>query len=403
MSIVPIDGGVCASLGFESASASAGIKNPENKRLDCALVVSRNKANVAGTFTTNRVKAAPVWWCQQICERGEAQAVFINSGNANACTGEQGKKDVEQTAEELASLLKIGKECVLVMSTGVIGVPLPMDRIKKGIQECLKSLSSENHLNSARAIMTTDTVPKEYAVAVQLSNGIVRIGGMAKGAGMICPNMATMLCVLTTDAWIDKGQLKRLLLNAVQKSFNCIAVDNDMSTNDSVILMANGASEITIQPGSEDEKLFFEGLQQVCIRLARNIVSDGEGATKLVEIRITGADTEDNAKKIAKSIAVSQLCKTAFFGGDPNWGRILCAIGYSGVPVESERIKLWIGDILVFEEGLPARYDEKEVAEVMRNKEFTIQAFLGMGSEEIYYWTSDLSYDYVKINADYRT
>ncbi|MGC8739435.1 MAG: bifunctional glutamate N-acetyltransferase/amino-acid acetyltransferase ArgJ [Candidatus Hydrogenedens sp.] len=403
MSIVPIDGGVCASLGFESSSASAGIKNPENKRLDCALVMSLNKATVAGTFTTNRVKAAPVLWCQRVCEQGEAQAVFINSGNANACTGERGLNDVEQIAEEVASLLKIDKTHVLVMSTGVIGVPLPMDRVKKGVHECAKSLSPENHLNSAKAIMTTDTVPKEYAVAVQLSKGIVRIGGMAKGAGMICPNMATMLSVVTTDAGISSEHLKKLLLRAVQESFNCIAVDNDMSTNDSVVLLANGASSITIQSGTEDEELFYKGLLQVCERLARNIVADGEGATKFVEIKISEADTIDNARKIAKSIAVSQLCKTAFFGGDPNWGRILCAIGYSGVPVEPEKIKLWIGDTLVFEKGLPADYDEKRVAEVMKNKEFVIRANLGMGSEEICYWTSDLSYDYVKINADYRT
>jgi len=204
MNIVPIDGGICASLGFESSAASAGIKNPENKRLDCALVFSKDKATVAGTFTTNRVKAAPVLWCQRICAKGEAQAVFINSGNANACTGERGLNDVEKIAEEVATLLKIDKTQVLVMSTGVIGVPLPMDRIKKGVNECVKSLSSENHLNSAKAIMTTDTVPKEYAVAVQLSEGIVRIGGMAKGAGMICPNMATMLSVITTDAGITK-------------------------------------------------------------------------------------------------------------------------------------------------------------------------------------------------------
>ncbi len=403
MSIVPIDGGVCASLGFESSAASAGIKNPENKRLDCALVFSKDKATIAGTFTTNRVKAAPVLWCQRLCSQGEAHAVFINSGNANACTGERGLNDVEQTAEEIATLLKIDKTHVLVMSTGVIGVPLPMDRIKKGVHECVKSLSSENHLNSAKAIMTTDTVPKEYAVAVQLSRGIVRVGGMAKGAGMICPNMATMLSVITTDAGIAKEKLRELLLRAVQKSFNCIAVDNDMSTNDSVILLANGASGIAIQSGTQDEELFYQGLLQVCVWLARNIVADGEGATKFVEIKITGADTVDNARKIAKSIAVSQLCKTAFFGGDPNWGRILCAIGYSGVPVEPEKVKLWIGNILVFEKGLPANYDEKEVAEIMKNKEFVIHADIGMGSEEICYWTSDLSYDYVKINADYRT
>jgi len=403
MNIVPIDGGVCASLGFESAAASAGIKNSEKKRLDCALVVSKRKASVAGSFTTNRVKAAPVLWCQKVCGQGEAQAVFINSGNANACTGEQGVKDVEATAEKLAEELNISKEHALIMSTGVIGVPMPMDRIKKGVQECAKSLSAENHLNSAKAIMTTDTVPKEYAVEVKLSKGVVHIGGMAKGAGMICPNMATMLSIITTDAEIPSEQLKECLQKAVQSSFNCIAIDNDMSTNDSVVVLANGFSEIFIEPDSEDEEVFSSGLNQVCIWLARSIVADGEGATKMVEIKVTGSDTEENARKVAKAIAVSQLCKTAFFGGDPNWGRILCAAGYSGAPIQSEKIKLWIGDTMVFEKGLPTSYEEREVAKVMKDKEFTIHVDLGMGVKEICYWTSDLSYDYIKINADYRT
>ncbi len=403
MHIVPIDGGVCASLGFESSAVSAGIKNPEQKRLDCALVVSKSDAHVAGTFTTNRVKAEPVLWCQKVCENGVARAVFINSGNANACTGKQGKRDVETIAEQLASLLHLPKEHILVMSTGVIGVPLPMDRIRKGIEECVRSLSVENHLNSAKAIMTTDTVPKEYAVAVQLSKGIVHIGGMAKGAGMICPNMATMLSVITTDAKISQQQLKSLLLRAVNKSFNCISVDNDMSTNDSVVLLANGASSISVEEGSEDETIFYNGLLQVCVWLARSIVLDGEGATKIVEVNVMGADTEENARKVAKAVSVSQLCKTAFFGGDPNWGRILCAVGYSGVPVIPEKIVLWIGDVKVFEQGLPAQYEETMVAEIMKNKEFSVCIDLGLGTEEVCYWTSDLSYDYVKINADYRT
>lgn len=403
MNIVSTDGGVCVSLGFESAAAAAGIKNPESKRLDCALVFSKNKAKVAGTFTTNRIKSAPVLWCQKVCEQGEAHAVFINSGNANACTGEQGLKDVEATAEALANELNISKENVLIMSTGVIGVPLPIDRIKKGVKECAKSLSIENHLNSAKAIMTTDTVPKEYAVEIQLSKGVVHIGGMAKGAGMICPNMATLLSVITTDADIPGERLKKCLQKAVQNSFNCISVDNDMSTNDSVVVLANGLSEIFIEPDSEDEQIFCCGLNQVCIQLARSIVADGEGATKLVDIKVTGSDTEESARKVAKSIAVSQLCKTAFFGGDPNWGRILCAAGYSGVPIQPEKIKLWIGENVVFENGLPTNYEEREVAKVMKNKEFTIHVDLGMGTKEICYWTSDLSYDYVKINADYRT
>ncbi|MCX8066134.1 MAG: bifunctional glutamate N-acetyltransferase/amino-acid acetyltransferase ArgJ [Candidatus Hydrogenedentes bacterium] len=403
MHIVPIDGGVCASLGFESSAVSAGIKNQETSRLDCALVVSREKAVVGGVFTTNMVKAAPVIWCKKVCERGIAQAVFINSGNANACTGEKGLIDVESTAKEVARLLKISEEEVLVLSTGVIGVPLPMERILKGVNECVKWLSPEHHLNCARAIMTTDTVPKEYAVAMQTNKGVVRIGGMAKGAGMICPNMATMLSVITTDAKISKSFLQSALSSVVSNTFNCIAVDNDMSTNDSVVVLANGMSGIDIELNEEDKEVFLHALYLVCERLAKSIVRDGEGATKFVEIEVVGAKSRDEAKRVAKSVAVSQLCKTAFFGGDPNWGRIVCAVGYSGVPVDPNKVSLWIADIKVFEKGVPTVYEEELVANAMKNKEIRIKVDLGMGGEKVVFWTSDLSYDYVKINANYRT
>lgn len=403
MNIVPVDGGVCASIGFESSAVSAGIKNPEDKRLDCALVVSRNYAVAAGAFTTNRVKAAPVVWCQKVCEKGKARAVFINSGNANACTGEKGLRDVQEIAKELSRLLKIPEDEILILSTGVIGVPLPMDRILKGVSECVKWLAPENHLNSAKAIMTTDTVPKEYAVAVQTSKGVVHIGGMAKGAGMICPNMATMLCVLTTDAEVTPEFLRASLRMAVAESFNCIAVDNDMSTNDSVVILANGMSGIDVSIDEQDSVYFVNALSQVCERLAKCIVRDGEGATKFVEVEVLGAKDKEDAKRVAKSVATSQLCKTAFFGGDPNWGRIVCAVGYSGVAVEPDKITLWINDIKLFERGLPAEYDEKTVAEIMKGKEFVIRVDLGMGTSGVKFWTTDLSYDYVKINADYRT
>ncbi len=403
MNIVPIDGGVCASVGFESSAVSAGIKNPESKRLDCALVVSRSESFTAGVFTTNRVKAAPVLWCQKVCEKGKARAVFINSGNANACTGERGLKDVEDTARELGRLLKVPEDEILILSTGVIGVPLPMDRILKGVNECVRWLSPENHLNSAMAIMTTDTVPKEYAVAVQMTKGVIHIGGMAKGAGMICPNMATMLCVLTTDAKVNSGFLKSSLANAVANTFNCIAVDNDMSTNDSVVILANGMSGIDVSLDQQDSITFMNALAHVCERLAKSIVKDGEGATKFVEIEVLGARSIEEAKKVAKTIATSQLCKTAFFGGDPNWGRIVCAVGYSGVPVEPENVSLWINDVKLFANGLPAEYEEKVVAEAMKEKEFIVKVDLGMGNYSTKFWTTDLSYDYVKINADYRT
>lgn len=401
--IVPIDGGVCASLEFEAGVASAGIKNINEKRLDCTLLVSKREAVVSGVFTTNRVKAHPVHWCQKVCNIGVARAVFANSGNANACTGEQGAQDVEEIAREVSNVLGISKQAVLVLSTGVIGVPLPMDRIKKGIYECARTITPENHLHSARAIMTTDTVPKEYAVAVQLSKGIIHIGGMAKGAGMICPNMATMLAVLTTDASIEKKYLDILLSEAVNRSFNCISVDNDMSTNDSVIVLANGASGIRVEPNTEDGIAFQEAFLQVCQRLAKSIVYDGEGATKFVEIGVKGAKTEADAKTVAKTIANSQLCKTAFFGGDPNWGRIVCAVGYSGVEIDINKLSVSIGNIKVFDKGIPTDYEESAVSEIMKKREFTVWVDLGIGHAESFYWTSDLSYDYVKINADYRT
>lgn len=402
----PVDGGVCAPRGFRAGTAAAGVKTPGSSRLDCALVFSDTPARIAGVFTTNQVKAAPVQWSEGVCIRGAARAVFINSGNANACTGAQGIEDAQAAAEQIALALDVPVTEVAVLSTGVIGVPLPMDRISEGIAHCAASLTAgpEPGDAAARAIMTTDTVPKSVAREVELSSGTVRIGGMAKGAGMIAPNMATMLGVLTTDAALEEEDLRALLRGCVEKSFNCICVDNDQSTNDAVLLMANGAAgHPPLRKGARDHELFAAALEETCIALAQELVRDGEGATKFVTIAVEGAPCAASARRVARSIAQSMLCKTAFHGEDPNWGRIACAAGYSGVDFEPRNLGIWLDAVQVLHEGLPAHYEEAEAAAVLRLPAFTVRVSLGTGPGTCTFWTSDLSYEYIRINADYRT
>lgn len=399
-----IDGGVCAPKGFQAAGVAGHIKGPQSTKKDCALVVSDAPAAAAGTFTTNVVKAAPVLWCREVCRAGRARAVFINSGNANACTGERGAEDVRETARRVAAGLCIPEEEVLIASTGVIGVPLPMERIRDGVDGCLGSLSPGGNSDAARAIMTTDTVPKETAVELAQGRGTIRIGAMAKGAGMIAPNMATMICVITTDAAIAAVDLQGLLRECVKHTFNRICVDNDMSTNDTVLCLANGRAGLAaLKTGTEDCEAFAHALRQVCGQMARALVQDGEGATKFVEVRVEGAHNDEEARRIARSIAMSQLCKTAFYGSDPNWGRIACAAGYSGAAFEPARLDIWIGDLQVLTHGLPAVYEEAAAAERMRGREISIRVSVGDGPGTCIYWTSDLSKDYVSINADYRS
>ena len=395
--------GVCAPSGFRAAAVAAGVKKPGTTRLDCALIVSDRPTAVAGTFTTNVVCAAPVIYCREVCARGSAQAIVANSGNANACTGEKGYEDTKTMAATAAGPLGITSEEVCVASTGVIGVPLPMDRLVPGIEKCTTALSEENGSDVAQTIMTTDTVPKELSVEVPLSNGVVTIGAVAKGAGMIAPNMATMLCFITTDAAIAPADLQALLQQAVSKSFNCICVDNDMSTNDTVLCLANGASEIALLPGSPDYHHFSEALTNLCISLAQALVRDGEGATKFIEITVTGAADDAEARIIAGSIAKSQLCKTAFYGQDANWGRIAAAAGYAGVNFDPAGLDLHIQGIHVLEAGQPTSYSEDEIQELMQGQEIRVAMTLQEGEGRAIYWTSDLSLDYVKINADYRT
>lgn len=398
-----LQGGITAPKGFRASGVRAGLK-PDETTKDCALVASGEGCAVAGMFTTNVMKAPPVIWNEGVCANGAARAVFINSGNANAVTGERGHRDVRTTAEEVATQLEVLPEEVCVCSTGVIGVPLPMDRILEGVKHSVDALSVEGHGDAAQAIMTTDTVPKELACEVALSSGTARIGAMAKGSGMICPNMATMIVVLTTDVTVEAPLLSDMLREAVEHSFNCISVDNDMSTSDSVLCLANGAAGLpSLAAGSPDSQAFKEALGEICRELAKMLVRDGEGATKLVEIAVSGARGDGEAKTLARAIGLSQLCKTAFFGEDPNWGRFVCAAGYAGVPFNPGDVALWLDDVQLVAEGMPLSYREQEAAAIMKQPEFRIRLEVGNGPGSAVFWASDLSYDYVKINADYRT
>ncbi|GMV95377.1 MAG: arginine biosynthesis bifunctional protein ArgJ [Candidatus Hydrogenedentota bacterium] len=398
-----VDGGVTAPKGYSASGVIAGIK-PSGKKKDCALIVSETTASAAGMFTQNVMKAPPVMWNAAVCAAGKARAIFINSGNANAATGEKGVEDVCTTAELLAKALEASPQEICICSTGVIGVPLPMDRIAKGIEGCAAQLSPTGSPDAATAIMTTDTVPKEVAFEIPLSRGSIRMGAIAKGSGMIAPNMATMICAITTDAAIAPGLLQSALRDAVEASFNCICIDNDMSTSDTVLCLANGMADAAeIAPASEDYTTFATALTDLCKHMARELVMDGEGATKFVEIAVEGTATDDQAKTVARSIAFSQLCKTAFFGQDPNWGRFVCAAGYAGVQFEPADLALWLDDLQLVEGGTPTGYREEDAAAVMKQREFRIRLRLGNGPGKAVFWTSDLSDGYVRINADYRS
>ncbi|HOC68678.1 MAG: Arginine biosynthesis bifunctional protein ArgJ [Candidatus Hydrogenedentes bacterium ADurb.Bin101] len=399
-----LDKGVCAPAGFRAGAAAGGIKKAGTQRLDCALIVSDMPASVAGVFTTNMVQAAPVRYCREICRAGKGRAIFANSGNANACTGDPGYADVLKTADIAGALLKLPPDEICVCSTGVIGVPMPMDRLEKGVCACVAALSDDGSPDTARAIMTTDTKPKELAVEVSCGGGRVRLGGIAKGAGMIAPNMATMLCFLTTDAAVAPADLRHLLHAAAEQSFNCICVDNDMSTNDTLLCLANGASgTVPIVPGGADYARFGEALNELCRELAQALVRDGEGATKFVEIEVTGVPDDRAARQIAASVARSQLCKTAFYGQDANWGRIACAAGYAGVVFDPGLLDVYIQGIRVLAHGCPVAYEEVEIQARMQAPELRVRLELNSGGGHATFWTSDLSVEYVTINADYRT
>lgn len=396
------DGTVLSPGGFRASGVRCGLKAAADA-LDLALVVSDGPSAAAGVFTTNQFSAAPVQWSRRLVPSAEARAVIINSGCANACTGWKGLEDTRTTAAQVASAIGCKPQHVLVGSTGIIGKPLAMERVIAGINMAVSSLSDrpEAGLAAARAIMTTDTRPKHVAVESAVDETVFRVGGMAKGAGMIAPNLATMLAVVTTDAAVDPEALQTLTAEVAARTFNRVLVDGDTSTNDSVFVLANGRSGMApLQPGSKGLVRLREALEAVMLSLAHALVRDGEGATKFIEVRVTGGRTEKEAEKVAGTIARSPLVKCAAFGRDPNWGRVLCAAGYAGVPLDPTKVRLWIGDVLVLDGGLPTGAD---AAAAMAVQDIVLRVDLGAGSHECSVWTCDFSHEYVTINAEYHT
>lgn len=396
-------GSVTAVEGVRASGVSAGIKG--GGKPDLALIFCERPAAAAGVFTTNLVKAAPVLLSQSRVKSGKAQAIVANSGNANACTGPEGFEDAKRMARIAAEELGINPKLVLVASTGVIGVRLPMDKIERGIKAAVKALDPKGGHEAARAIMTTDKVPKECAVELEVGGERVRIGAIAKGAGMIRPNMATMLCFITTDADIEPVILQRALKESVDRSFNRITVDGEMSTNDMVLILATGsAGNAKISsPQQEEYAQFREGLDYVTMKLARMIVEDGEGATKLITVTVKGARNEREAEMAARAVAESPLVKTAMFGMDPNWGRVAAALGASGAVFNPEQLEIWFDDVQIVEGGVAADYDEERVKRLLFKNNIRITADLNAGEAEATIWTCDLTDEYIRINAHYRT
>ncbi len=387
--------GVCAPAGVLACGVSCGVKKNDQK--DLGLLHFPQGATVAGVFTSNQVKAAPVILTSEKVKRGLCRAVVVNSGNANACTGQRGLEDAETMCRIAAKALECGEEEVLICSTGVIGLPLPMEAVEKGIVSAASGLSEGGEENFAQAILTTDTCAKGCAFT---GDGF-SIGGAAKGAGMIHPKMATMLAFITTDIQATADELQPLLVKAVNLSFNRITVDGDTSTNDTVLLMATGLSGARIEEKKEE---FFKGLLACCQHLAKAIVKDGEGATKLVTLRVKGARDDHEAEQVCRTIANSLLFKTALFGEDPNWGRIAGALGRAGVKIDPEGFSVSIGDVLVVKNGTAVEGDwETPAHQVMTNDEFEITVELDSGNGSFWMWTCDISHGYVSINADYRS
>ena len=397
-----IAGGITAARGFEAAGMHIGLKKVKP---DLALFASEVPATAAGMFTTNLVQAAPIKVTKEhLAYKGKIRAVVVNSANANACTGEQGMADAEAMTAQVAQKLGCSAEEVLVGSTGVIGVNLPMEKLERGIEAIVPKLNPQGGGSAAEAILTTDTFIKEYAMEFQLGGKTVRMGGMTKGSGMIHPNMATMLAFITTDAAIDRSLLERALGEATAQSFNMISVDRDTSTNDMVLVLANGLAENPeIKEEDPDYQVFCQALFEVTRQLAKLIARDGEGATKLVEIQTRGAANLDTARTVARSIASSNLVKTAVFGEDANWGRILCAAGYSGASFDVEKVEIFLGDLKVAEQGRGIDFSEERAKAILGQEEVKISVDLNSGSFQATAWTCDLTFDYVKINASYRS
>ena len=404
-----IKGGVTAAKGYEAASTAAGIKY--QGRTDMALIYSQVPCVSAGTFTTNVVKAAPVKWDRQVVDSGAGvQAVVVNSGIANACTGEEGMEYCKETAEAAAKALNIDAAGVLVGSTGVIGMQLPMQKLVDGIQVLAgkKAEGLQSGHDAALAIMTTDTVEKEMAVEIEIGGKTVTIGGMSKGSGMIHPNMCTMLAFITTDAAITKEALQKALSEDVEDTYNMISVDGDTSTNDTAILLANGlAGNQEITYASPEYETFKEALHMVNETLAKKMAGDGEGATALFEVKVVGAESIKQAKTLAKSVVCSNLTKAAIAGHDANWGRILCAMGYSGVQFDPEKVDLFFeskaGKLQIIENGVATDYSEEVATKILSEPEITATADIKMGDYSATAWGCDLTHEYININADYRS
>ena len=396
--------GITFPEGFVAAGVRCGLKTQGD---DLALLVCDSECAVAGVFTTNRVQAACVQYSRRVVKSGTARAVLVNAGNANACNGEQGDLDNRTMAEWVSRRLNVPPDAVLTASTGIIGHPMPMDKLRTGIEAAVANLDREGETDEvlARAIMTTDTFPKYAAFEADSEQWVapIRFGGMCKGSGMIAPNMATMLAFVTTDARLPASLLQEAMNRAVAVSFNSVTVDGDTSTNDMCLLLASGmgAGEIS-RPGPAFED-FIEALTRLCVGLAKQVARDGEGATKLVEIVVRGAATEAGAHQIAKTVAESPLVKTALFGNDPNWGRLLMAAGRAGVPLDPNRIEVRIGEFVVCTEGRSVEFDRDGAHDYLTNKEVQIVLDLKLGEEVATVWTCDYSYDYIKINAEYHT
>lgn len=406
-----IDGGVCAAKGFKATGIEVGIKANHAGKKDMAMIYAEVPCRAAGTFTTNLVKAAPVIWDKKIVSESEyAQAVVINSGIANACTGKQGYSYCKDIATKVQEVVGIPEDSVLVASTGVIGKQLPMDKIQKGIEMLYPNLdgSAESATLAAEAIMTTDTISKQIAVQVEIGGKTVTVGGMCKGSGMIHINMCTMLGFITTDVNISKQMIQTALSETITDTFNMVSVDGDTSTNDTVLLLASGlAGNDEIMEQNQDYDTFKQALTEVSTYLSKQIAGDGEGATALFEVKAINAATKEDAVSLSKSIVTSSLTKAAIYGHDANWGRILCAMGYSGVTFDPETVDIYFeskaGKIKIVEDGVATDYSEEEATKILSEKEVTAIADVKMGTASATAWGCDLTYDYVKINADYRS
>ncbi|MDR3675931.1 MAG: bifunctional glutamate N-acetyltransferase/amino-acid acetyltransferase ArgJ [Acidobacteriota bacterium] len=401
----PVEGDLATPLGFRAAAVAAGLKKTRGA-LDLALIFSDSPATTAaGVFTTNLVAAAPVLLSRKnlVESRGRCRAVVVNSGNANACTGRQGMHAAEETARVAGDLLGIEPSQVLVASTGVIGIALNVDLILQQLPHLKEKLSKENANAVANAIMTTDTVPKSCVVRSEIKGRAVHIAGIAKGAGMIHPHMATMLSFITTDAAMGERMLHNLLIGAAEDSFNRVTVDGDTSTNDTAVALASGLSEITVIPGNDSRAWFAEGLNLLCQTLARMIARDGEGASKLVTVEVAGARTPLDADRVARSIANSPLVKTALAGSDPNWGRIICAAGYSGAKFDPNKIDVTVNSMPLCRKGLDAGFDEAAAHREIDQKEIVLRIDLHAGRATARVWTCDFTRDYIDINSSYRS